>query len=54
MILFGYNTFYTKQKTLVIQNVECLDRCLQADPRRVVDMVVDVSTITIIATVKAY
>ena len=38
------NTYYTNQKTLVLQNVECLDRCLQADPRRVVDMVVDVST----------
>ncbi len=38
------DTYYTNQKTLVRQNVKSLDRCLQADPRRVVDMVVDVST----------
>lgn len=38
------NTYYQSQKTLVRQNVDCLERCLAADGIRVVDMVVEIST----------
>ena len=37
------NTFYTGQRELATQNVKCLDRCLRADGRRVVDMAVEAS-----------
>ena len=37
------DTFYADQRTLVLENVECLDRCLAQDGRRVVDMVVEYS-----------
>jgi len=37
------NTFYTGQRELATQNVKCLDRCLKADGRRVVDMAIEAS-----------
>jgi len=37
------NSYYQSQKTLVNQNVSSLERCLDADPFRVIDMVVDIS-----------
>lgn len=38
------NSYYQSQKKLVKQNVSSLERCLAADGKRVVDMVVDIST----------
>ncbi len=37
------NTYYQDQKTLVKENTEVVAKCIEADPRAVVDMVVDVS-----------
>ena len=37
------NTYYQSQKVLAGQNLDCLDRCLKADGRRVVDMAVEAS-----------
>ena len=37
------DTYYVDQRTLATQNVKCLDRCLKADGKRVVDMAVDAS-----------
>jgi 60 kDa SS-A/Ro ribonucleoprotein len=37
------NTYYTGQRELATQNVKCLDRCLKADGRRVVDMAIEAS-----------
>lgn len=38
------NSYYQSQKILVNQNVDALERCLIADGKRVVDMVVDIAT----------
>ncbi len=38
------NTFYQGQKTLVKQNTKNVAKCIAADPKAVVDLVVDVST----------
>lgn len=38
------NTYYTGQKVLVKQSVAALERCLEKDGKRVVDMVVEIST----------
>ncbi len=37
------DTYYTDQRKLATQNVVCLDRCLEADGRRVVDMAIEAS-----------
>ena len=38
------NSMYQSQKTLVRENVKCLDACLAADGKRVVDLVVDIAS----------
>jgi len=38
------DTYYTDQRKLAKQNVECLSRCLEADGRRVVDMAIEASS----------
>ncbi len=37
------NTYYQDQKTLVKENAKNVQKCIEADPRAVVDLVVDVS-----------
>ena len=37
------DTFYTGQRKLAVANVKCLDKCLRADGKRVVDMAVEAS-----------
>ncbi len=38
------NTYYQGQRDLVIENVESIRKCLQANPKAVVDTIVEVST----------
>ena len=36
-------TYYAKEKQLTRDNAKCVERCLKSDPKRAVDLIVDVS-----------